>query len=65
VFIGYWANIAAIVVAFFILILAIARIPLNATRQLLTASWLGLLNGAIVLLLWAVLVASGQVIPRP
>ncbi len=56
VFFGYWANLLAAVTAFFIVVLLIVRAFSGKTRQLLASSWLGLLNGFVVLMFWGYIV---------
>lgn len=60
VFVGYFANLLAVVVAIGVLILLAVRARSGRWRRLFESSWLGVLNGAVVLLAWVGLFAVGK-----
>lgn len=59
VFVGYFANLLAVVVAIGVVILLAVRAWSGRWRRLFESSWLGLVNGAVVLLAWVGLLAVG------
>ena len=56
VYVGYFANLIAVAVAFVLIVLLLARVPSGKARSLLSSSWLGFLNGFVVAVAWAVFI---------
>jgi hypothetical protein len=54
IFVGYWANALAILVAFVVALLLAIRFRSGGAPSTFRTSWLGLANGAFVLLFWSV-----------
>jgi hypothetical protein len=60
VFVGYFVNLLAVAVAIGVVILLAVRARSDRWRRLFESSWLGLVNGAVVLLAWLGLFAVGK-----
>jgi hypothetical protein len=56
VYVGYFANLIAVAVAFVLLVLLLVRVPSGKARSLLSDSWLGILNGFVVVVAWVVFI---------
>lgn len=63
VLIGYWANLAAVAIALWVLLLLSVRAFSGGARELISRHWLAIANGAVVVLAW-VLYFAVFIIPR-
>ena len=61
IFFGYFANLFAVVVSLFLVVLLIARIPAGKAKKLFYTSWLGFLNGGFVILAWTIFFIVGDI----
>ena len=59
VYLGYFANLIAIAICLFLVVLLIIRIPSGTSKKLLASSWLGFLNGFAVVGIWSVVSWAG------
>jgi hypothetical protein len=50
---GYFANAVALGIAFVLVIVLAVRVPARTATQTFQRQWLGLANGAVVILAWA------------
>lgn len=60
VFFGYWANLAAVIVGLWVLLLISARAFSGGARELLSSHWLAVANGTVVVLAWVSFFAIGK-----
>jgi hypothetical protein len=60
IFFGYFANLLAVLTAAIVAILLLLRVRTGEARATFARSWLGLFNGAVVILAWAVFFAVGK-----
>jgi hypothetical protein len=58
-FFGWWVTVSAMIIAVVLVIILLYRSLSGSARPLLAKSWLGLLNGAVALISWAVVIRSG------
>jgi hypothetical protein len=56
VYVGYFANLIAVVVSLVLIVLLITRVPSGKAKELLSTSWLGFLNGFVVVVAWGVFI---------
>ena len=60
VFFGYWATLAAIVIAIFVAGLLLDRARKGQAQPFIRRSWLGLANGGVALMFWLWVIAYGS-----
>ena len=60
VFVGYWANLAAVVIGLWLLLLLSVRAFSGGARELFSRHWLAVANGAVVILAWVSFFAIGK-----
>lgn len=57
---GYVTNLLALVVAVAVAVFLCVRAPSGRARQAFRSSWLGLLNGVVVVLAWSIFLNFGR-----
>jgi len=57
-FFGWWVTVTAMTIALVLVIILLYRSLSGSARPLLAKSWLGLLNGAVALGSWVVVIRS-------
>ena len=61
IFFGYFANLFAVLISLYLVVLFIIRIKTGREKELFSTEWLGFTNGAIVLLVWVIFLSVGQI----
>jgi hypothetical protein len=63
VMVGYFANAVALLVSSILLIWVVVRIFSGGAMSTLRGQWLGLANGAVVVIAWTIFFALGRLRP--